>query len=121
MPDVAVGERLVRVGPARYRRAEYAVEPDASSATYLWAAAALTGGRVTVPGFGPAPLQGDVVFVDLLARMGAAVQRGAAGITVAGTGQLHGLDVDMADCSDTVPTFAAVAAFADRVLGPGPD
>jgi 3-phosphoshikimate 1-carboxyvinyltransferase len=119
---VEVGERLVLVPPGRYRRADYHVEPDASSATYLWAAAALTGGRVTVPGFGPAPLQGDVAFVDLLARMGAVVERSAAGITVAGTGRLHGLDVDMADCSDAVPTLAAVAVFADsstRIRGVG--
>ena len=115
-------ERLVRVAPARYRRADYQVEPDASSATYLWAAAAVTGGRVTVPGFGPTPLQGDVAFVDLLARMGATVERSAGGITVTGTGRLHGLDVDMADWSDTVPTLAAVAAFADsptRIRGVG--
>jgi 3-phosphoshikimate 1-carboxyvinyltransferase len=119
---VEVGDRVVRVMPGRYRRAEYEVEPDASSATYLWAAAALAGGRVTVPGFGPTPLQGDVGFVDLLTRMGAVVERSAAGITVAGSGQLHGLDVDMADCSDTVPTLAAVAAFADsptRIRGVG--
>jgi 3-phosphoshikimate 1-carboxyvinyltransferase len=119
---VEVGDRVVRVMPGRYRRAEYEVEPDASSATYLWAAAALAGGRVTVPGFGPTPLQGDVGFVDLLSRMGAVVERSAAGITVAGSGQLHGLDVDMADCSDTVPTLAAVAAFADsptRIRGVG--
>ena len=122
VPEVEVGERLVRVAPARYRRADYQVEPDASSATYLWAAAALTGGRVTVPGFGPTPLQGDVAFVDLLARMGATVERSAGGITVIGTGRLHGLDVDMADWSDTVPTLAAVAAFADsptRIRGVG--
>jgi 3-phosphoshikimate 1-carboxyvinyltransferase len=122
VPDVEVRERLVRVAPARYRRADYTVEPDASSATYLWAAAAITGGRVSVPGFGPAPLQGDVAFVDLLTRMGAVAERSAAGITVTGTGQLHGLDVDMADCSDTVPSLAAVAAFADsptRIRGVG--
>ena len=50
------------------------------------------------------------------------VERSAAGITVTGTGRLHGLDVDMADCSDTVPTLAAVAAFADsptRITGVG--
>ena len=73
--DVVVGERSVTVGPGRYRRADYPVEPDASSASYLWAAAAITGGRVAVPGFGATPLQGDVAFVDLLARMGAQVER----------------------------------------------
>ena len=120
--EVEVGERVVRVAPARYRRADYRIEPDASSASYLWAAAALTGGRVTVPGFGPTPLQGDVAFADLLARMGATVERSTGGITVTGTGQLHGVDVDMADWSDTVPTLAAVAAFADsptRIRGVG--
>ena len=119
--DVAVGERSVTVGPGRYRRADYRIEPDASSASYLWAAAAITGGRVTVPGFGPAPLQGDAAFVDLLGRMGAGVERVAGSITVHGRAA-DGIDVDMADWSDTVPTLAAVASFADsptRIRGIG--
>jgi 3-phosphoshikimate 1-carboxyvinyltransferase len=119
---VSVGERQVVVGPGRYRRAEYSIEPDASSASYLWAAAAITGGRVLVPDFGPAPLQGDVAFVDLLAGMGAEVHRGSEGIAVRGVGRLRGIEVDMADCSDTVPTLAAVACFADspsRITGVG--
>jgi 3-phosphoshikimate 1-carboxyvinyltransferase len=119
--DVAVGERSVTVGPGRYRRADYPIEPDASSASYLWAAAAITGGRVAVPGFGPAPLQGDAAFVDLLGRMGARVERAAGSITVHGRAA-DGIDVDMADWSDTVPTLAAVASFADsptRIRGIG--
>lgn len=118
---VAVGERSVTIGPGRYRRADYPIEPDASSASYLWAAAAITGGRVTVPGFGPAPLQGDVAFVDLLGRMGARVERAAGSIAVHGRAA-DGIDVDMADWSDTVPTLAAVASFADsptRIRGVG--
>jgi 3-phosphoshikimate 1-carboxyvinyltransferase len=118
---VAVGERSVTVGPGRYRRAEYAIEADASSASYLWAAAAITGGRVLVPGFGPAPLQGDAAFVDLLGRMGARVERAAGSIAVHGRAA-EGIDVDMADWSDTVPTLAVVAAFADsptRIRGVG--
>ena len=75
--DVAVGDRSVTVGPGRYRRADYLVEPDASAASYFFAAAAITGGRVAVPGFGTDPLQGDLAFVDVLARMGAGVERGA--------------------------------------------
>lgn len=119
--DVVVGDRSVTVGPGRYRRADYLVEPDASSASYLWAAAAITGGRVAVPGFGADPLQGDVAFVDLLARMGAGVERGAGSIAVHGRAT-DGLDVDMADWSDTVPTLAAVACFAGsptRIRGVG--
>ena len=120
--DVSVGDRQVRVGAGRYRRAAYAVEPDASSASYLWAAAAITGGRVLVPGLGPASLQGDVAFVDVLALMGAEVERGTDGVAVRGTGRLRGVDVDLRDCSDAVPTLAAVACFADsptRISGVG--
>ncbi len=120
--DVVIEARRVKVGPGRYRRADVAVEPDASSASYLWAAAAVTGGRVIVPGFGRAPLQGDVAFADVLARMGAQVHRRDGAIEVRGTGQLHGIDVDLADLSDTVPTLAAVAALAEgttRISGVG--
>jgi 3-phosphoshikimate 1-carboxyvinyltransferase len=110
--EVVVGERSVTVGAGRYRRADYTVEPDASSASYLWAAAAITGGRVAVPGFGPHSLQGDVAFVDLLSRMGARVERQGGSITVHSRAT-QGIDVDMADWSDTVPTLAAVACFAE--------
>lgn len=117
-----VTETLVSVPAGAYTASEYPVEPDASAASYLFAAAALTGGRITVPGFGADPLQGDVAFVDLLAKMGAQVERGADAITVRGTGTLHGIDVDMADISDTAQTLAAVAVYADsptRVRGIG--
>jgi 3-phosphoshikimate 1-carboxyvinyltransferase len=118
---VEVGERRVTVAPGPYRRADYRIEPDASSASYLWAAAAITGGRVGVPGFGDPPLQGDVAFVDLLSRMGAGVERSAGTITVEGA-VAHGIDVNMADWSDTVPTLAVVACFArspTRIRGVG--
>ncbi len=89
----------------------YDVEPDASAASYFWAAAAITGGRVTVLDI-PAPsLQGDVAFVDVLADMGCRVERCSAGITVHGR-PLRGIDVDMNAISDTVMTLAAVACFA---------
>ncbi len=89
----------------------YAIEPDASAASYFWAAAAIAGGRVTVTGLGRDALQGDVRFVDVLAGMGCRVTASAAGITVEG-GPLRGIDVDMGDISDTVMTLAAVACFA---------
>ncbi|GAA4199564.1 3-phosphoshikimate 1-carboxyvinyltransferase [Actinocatenispora rupis] len=117
-----VSEKRVIVPAGAYRGVEYAVEPDASAASYFFAAAAITGGRVTVPGLGPDALQGDVAFVDVLAKMGAAVDRGRDSVTVRGTGTLHGVDVDMADISDTAQTLAAVAVHADsptRVRGIG--
>jgi len=89
----------------------YAIEPDASAASYFWAAAAICGGRVTVTGLNRKSLQGDVRFVDVLEQMGCRVEECEAGITVHG-GPLRGIDVDMNDISDTVMTLGAVACFA---------
>jgi 3-phosphoshikimate 1-carboxyvinyltransferase len=111
------------VPPGRYRHTDYRVEPDASAAAYLLSAAALVGGRVTVTGLGAATRQGDARFADLLAAMGARVERTADATTVVGTGRLAGLGaVDLADMPDMAPTLAVVAAFADgptRVTGVG--
>ncbi|MFA6466033.1 MAG: 3-phosphoshikimate 1-carboxyvinyltransferase, partial [Desulfurivibrionaceae bacterium] len=95
-----------------YQARNYAVEGDASSASYFWAAAAVTGGRVTVANVPSPSLQGDAVLVDILARMGCGVERTGAGITVTGATELRGVEVDMGDCPDVVPTLAVVASFA---------
>jgi 3-phosphoshikimate 1-carboxyvinyltransferase len=110
--DVEAPGRYRIRGGRRYGGGSIGVEPDASSASYFWAAAAITGGRITVAGLNRDSLQGDVRFVDVLARMGCRVEEGAAGITVRG-GPLRGVDVDMNDISDTVMTLGAVACFAD--------
>lgn len=110
------------VPPGGYRARSYTVEPDASAASYLFAAAALCGGRVTVEGLGKRSVQGDVGFVDVLAAMGAHVERTEGRTTVAGTGTLRGVEVDMADISDTAQTLAALAPFAQgptRITGIG--
>jgi 3-phosphoshikimate 1-carboxyvinyltransferase len=95
-----------------YRGGEYAVEPDASAASYFFAAAAITGGRVTVEGLGRGSLQGDVAFCDCLQQMGCEVQFGDREITVVGR-PLHGIDADLNAISDTAQTLAVVALFAD--------
>lgn len=101
------------VPPGGYRATTYAIEPDASTASYFFAAAAVTpGAEVTVPGLGAGALQGDLGFVDVLRRMGAEVSVGTAATTVRGTGELRGLTVNMRDVSDTMPTLAAIAPFA---------
>ena len=115
-------ERRFRVPPGCYRAAHHTVEPDASAASYFFAAAALSGGRVRVPGLSSRSVQGDLRFVDVLERMGAAVHRDGDGIEVVGTGDLVGVDVDLSDCSDTAQTLAVVAVFASsptRVRGIG--
>ncbi len=108
--------------PAGIDAADLQIEPDASAASYFFAAAAATGGRVRVEGLGATTQQGDLAFVDVLERMGAEVIRTADATEVRGTGVLRGVDVDMADISDTAQTLAAIAPFADgpvRVTGIG--
>lgn len=101
---------LVPNGPG-YRGREYAIEPDASAASYFFAAAAISGGSVTVEGLSRSSLQGDVAFVEVLRQMGCDVRYGSDSITVT-AGQLHGISVDMNPISDTVQTLGAVALFA---------
>jgi len=95
-----------------YRAREYEIEPDASAASYFFGAAAVSRGRVTVEGLSRESLQGDVSFCECLRRMGCAVGYGPDRITVEGT-PLRGIEVDMNAISDTVPTLAAVALFAE--------
>jgi len=95
-----------------YQGREYLIEGDASNASYFWAAAAVTGGSVTVSNAPLSPMQGDGLLVPLLERMGCAVSKGDKGITVTGSGQLEGIKADMANMPDMVPTLAVVAAFA---------
>lgn len=106
------GYRRYRIAPQRYRGHDFHVEPDASSAHYFLAAAAITGGRVRIEGLGTTSVQGDVHFADVLEQMGAGVRRGPDFIEVCGGAELRGVDVDMNAISDTAPTLAAIAPFA---------
>lgn len=106
----------IRSGQRYTAQRNYAIEPDASSASYFFAAAALMGGRVTVPGLGSRALQGDVRFAtEVLVEMGCTVTEDADGLTVVGppNGRLHGVTRDMSAISDTSLTLAALAPFAD--------
>ena len=98
--------------PQTYRAVTYNIEPDASAASYFWAAAAMTRGRVKVEGLSLGSMQGDVRFCDCLAQMGCRVQYDTDSITVEGR-PLHGIDVDMNAVSDTVQTLSVVALLAD--------
>jgi 3-phosphoshikimate 1-carboxyvinyltransferase len=101
-----------RIEPQTYRARTFAVEPDASAASYFFAAAAITEGEVTVEGLSRDTLQGDVRFVEVLEQMGCGVRWGDRSITVQG-GPLRGVNVDLNDISDTAQTLAAVAVFAE--------
>ncbi len=109
------GDRFVIPSTQRYAAKEIRIEPDASAATYFWAAAAVTGGRVRVTGLTRQSLQGDVAFVDVLARMGCEVEEGDDYLGLQGPppGKLRGVDVDLNSMPDAAQTLAVVALFAD--------
>lgn len=103
--------RHYHIEPQKYAATQYDIEPDASAASYFFAAAAITGGQITVSGLSRDSLQGDVAFVEVLEQMGCEVEYSSGGITVTGR-PLRGIDVDMNAISDTAQTLAAVAPFA---------
>lgn len=106
-------------GQQTYQAKKYAIEPDASAASYFWAAAAIAGGSVTVEGLSNDSLQGDVEVVSVLEKMGCTVNFSDNSVAVVG-GKLRGVHVDMNPISDMVQTVAAVALFAEgstRITG----
>lgn len=87
-------------------------EGDLSSASYFWAAAAVTGGTVVTENIAPLEtLQGDISFLDIIEEMGCHVFKEPSRVTVRGN-ELTGVDVDMNDMPDMVPTLSAMALFA---------
>jgi 3-phosphoshikimate 1-carboxyvinyltransferase len=116
---VAIERRPGRVfsiaGRQAYQAASFEIEPDASAASYFFAAAAITGGKVLVPGLFRRSLQGDVRFVQVLEEMGCRVVEDDRGLCVEG-GPLRGVEADMNDISDCLMTLAAVAFIAQFVI-----
>ncbi|XUL86482.1 3-phosphoshikimate 1-carboxyvinyltransferase [Streptomyces galilaeus] len=107
----------LRIEPGSYTATDTVVEPDASTASYVFAAAAVTGRTVTVPGLGVGSLQGDLCFAEILAKAGAEVRVDETATTVTGTGRLRGgFAVDMGDVSDTFMALAAIAPLADAPI-----
>jgi 3-phosphoshikimate 1-carboxyvinyltransferase len=97
-----------------YVPTQYAIEPDASNAAYFLAAAAIhPESRVTIERLGKRSLQGDVGFAQVLGRMGADVKVENESVTVAGTGVLEGIDIDLSAMPDQAQTLAVVALFAE--------
>jgi 3-phosphoshikimate 1-carboxyvinyltransferase len=108
-----LGWSVFRVGNRQgYIGREFMIEADASSATYFFAAAAITGGHVVMKNLSPDSLQGDVRFPALLGEMGCRITRHENKIELHGN-TLRGIEVDMNEIPDSVPALAVVAAFAD--------
>jgi len=102
-----------RVAPGPIAARDWVVEPDLSNAAVFLAAAAVTGGEVTVAGWPAASTQPGVEILSVLEQAGCTVTAGADGMTVHGPDRLAGVDVDLHDASELTPTVAAVAALAD--------
>lgn len=105
-------ENRFEIRPQPYQGCDYLIEPDASAASYFWAAAAITGGKVCVRGLTRKSLQGDVGFCDCLVKMGCALIEEPGSLTIIGQ-PLSGININMNAISDTVQTLAVVALFAD--------
>ncbi|QFZ23183.1 3-phosphoshikimate 1-carboxyvinyltransferase [Saccharothrix syringae] len=102
-----------RVAPGPVAALDRHVEPDLSNATPFLAAAAVTGGSVTIPGWPARTTQPGGAARELFERMGCAVELTAGGLTLTGPDRLTGIDVDLRDESELTPTVAALAALAD--------
>jgi 3-phosphoshikimate 1-carboxyvinyltransferase len=107
------GNEIMVPGGQRYTaQTNFEVEPDATSASYFAAAAALVGGSVVLDGLSADSVQGDIEFIKLLERMGARVEWQEKGVKVSGSGKsLAGVDVAMGGMPDVAPTLAAIAPF----------
>ena len=112
--EVKYDGKNYRIDPnAVYQKKHYQIEPDVSAACYFYAAAAITGGRALVKHVHKDNSQGDMKFLDVLARMGCTVTEKADGIEVTGPAEdtLKGIEIDMNDFSDQALTLAAMAPF----------
>ncbi len=104
----------IRVGGSGYKAIDYAVEPDASNASYFLAAAAVTpSARCRIEGLGDSSLQGDVRFAEHLAAMGCRVRTGSDFVEVIGPAKLRGIDVNLNATPDLAQTLSVVALFAE--------
>jgi 3-phosphoshikimate 1-carboxyvinyltransferase len=102
-----------RIRPGRLAPGRVAVEPDLSNAAPFLAAALVTGGQVTIPGWPAVSLQAASQILDVLRQMGASTARTPDGLRIEGTGRIRGIRAYLADVSELAPVLTAVAALAD--------
>lgn len=109
------GYTSFKISPANYKLpiTNYAIESDASAASYFFAAPAICGGTVRVENISRRSVQGDIAFLDVLEKMGCRVIESDNSITVNRQLQITGIDLDMRDIPDTAQTLAAIAPFAN--------
>lgn len=107
------GPQIWSVRPGVIRAVDWEVEPDLSNATPFLAAAAVTGGRVSIPHWPRLTTQPGDVIREILVRMGAEARFTDSVLTVHGPDRLAGIDIDLHDVGELTPTVAALAALAE--------
>lgn len=110
--DYNSSERIFTVKPQEYQATEYTVEGDYSSASYLVGAAAILDGELTIKNLFKDSKQGDKLILDIISQMGADVKVKDDYVTVRGDGELNGIDIDLHDAPDLLPTVSALGALA---------
>ncbi|MEH2412842.1 3-phosphoshikimate 1-carboxyvinyltransferase [Nostoc sp.] len=114
---IEIGENQFQIKAGQpYQARHYTIEPDASNASYFFAAAAVTGGRVRVKHLTKQSCQGDILWLNVLEQMGCEIKDSDDYTEVTGPKQLQGIDIDMNDISDLVQTLAAIAPFASSPI-----
>jgi 3-phosphoshikimate 1-carboxyvinyltransferase len=101
------------VTPGAIQPLDVTIEPDLSNAAPFLAAAAITGGAVTIPNWPPTTIQPGDAIREILQHFGADVSLEGSTLRVAGTDHIHGVDLDLSDAAELTPVVAAIAAFAD--------
>jgi len=108
------------VDPKIYKSIDYTIEGDYSSASYMVAAAAALKSEVTIKNLFKKSKQGDKIILDIIQEMGAQVKIRENEINITSNGELSGIDVDLSNAPDLLPTVAALGAVAQgetRIFG----
>jgi len=101
------------VTPGAIQPLDVTIEPDLSNAAPFLAAAAITGGTVTIPNWPARTLQPGDAIRKILQDFGARVDLDGSNLEVQGTDQLHAVDLDLSESAELTPVVAALAALAD--------
>ncbi|MCK9150819.1 3-phosphoshikimate 1-carboxyvinyltransferase [Methanobacterium alcaliphilum] len=105
--------KIFKVNPQNYKSTDYTIEGDYSSASYLAGAAAILGSEITIKNLFKDSKQGDKLILDILSCMGAEINAKYDEVTVEGNGELQGIDIDLHNAPDLLPTMSVLGALAE--------
>ena len=101
------------IEPQKYECADYTIEGDYSSASYMIAAASMLPSKITIKNLYEDSMQGDKIIIDIVERMGVKVTRDESSVTIESDGNLKAFDIDLSDAPDLLPTVCVLMAVAD--------